>query len=377
MTLKRQQTTLRIALMLSELRPGGMERLAVHLAIGLKNSGLPVQVICLQGPGLLAPLLADENIPVVALESYGSKDISAFIRLRKELSKFQPSLIHLHDYASLPYLALANLFAKRRPLLFTAHGLLYEGFDSLQKRNRFFSRFLKGLSAVSGKVSARHRDYLAWTKPVPVIPNGVPPIAVNNQLRCQVRDELQCADTTHLFLAVGNPRPEKGFEDLLVAVSRLRDNGLNFMLAVAGTLTDGDYCRSLQQQLVDLKLEKHCRFLGFREDTAALYSAADSFVLSSRSEGLPMVILEAMMAGLPVVSTSVGGIPDAVGDTVLLVDPQNPAQLAAAMQKIIENKSLRKDLAENGRQHAIENYGVERMVDEYVGWYNSVLSAEC
>lgn len=149
------------------------------------------------------------------------------------------------------------------------------------------------------------------------------------------------------------------------------------MVAIAGTLAESDYCQKLQQLLVDLNLDQHCRFLGFRDDTAALYSAADGFVLSSRSEGLPMVILEAMTAGLPVVSTRVGGIPDAVGDNVLLVDAQNPEQLAETMRKIIYDVGGRKELAGKGKAHVEQNFGVERMVEAYVEWYGSVRSAKC
>jgi glycosyltransferase involved in cell wall biosynthesis len=126
-----------------------------------------------------------------------------------------------------------------------------------------------------------------------------------------------------------------------------------------------------------LQLDANCRFLGFRQDTAALYSAADSFVLSSRSEGLPMVILEAMTSGLPVIATRVGGIPDAVGNNVMLVDAQNPDQLAEAMNQMLTDSELRRRLAEAGKRHVATNYGVERMVDQYLGWYRQGLNNEC
>ena len=368
---------LRIALVVSELRPGGMERLVVHLASSLAKKKVAVKVICLQSPGQLAPLLSAENIPVVSLESHGGKDLSAVWKLRKELLAFQPSVINLHDYASLPYVALANLLAGRRPVAFTAHGLLYEGFENLQKRLRFFSRFLKSISAVSDKVAKRHAEYLLWDKPVPVIANGVPTVAVDHQKRQRVRFELGCSEQTQLFLAVGNPRPEKGFEDLLQAAALLRDAKRDFLVAIAGTLTESRYCLDLLQKLDELKIGDLCRFLGFRDDTAALYAAADAFVLSSRSEGLPMVILEAMMAGLPVVATKVGGIPDAVGEQALLVDAAQPAQLAAAMTRLITEPGLAEALGVAGKAHAEQTFGVERMVDGYVDWYGRVLSAEC
>ncbi len=375
MTSNRSEKEIRIALVVSELRPGGMERVVVHLAEELDRRNINVEVICLQSSGLLASLLTEKNVPVVSLESYGSRDFIALFKLRRELKRFQATIVNLHDYASLPYAALANICSAGRPLVFTAHGLLYEGFESLQKRLRFFSRFLTAVSAVSDKVARRHQEYLAWEKPAQVIANGVPEVPVDDESRRRVRGELGCTEDTHLFLAVGNPRPEKGFEDLLDAVAQLRLKNLKFFVAVAGTLADNQYCRDLSGKLGQLQLAAHCRFLGFRPDTAALYSAADSFVLSSRSEGLPMVILEAMTAGLPIIATRVGGIPAAVGDTALLVDGRNSEQLATAMGRMIADSDLRRRLAEAGKRHAKTHYGVGRMVDQYLNWYRQIIGS--
>ncbi|WP_282756052.1 glycosyltransferase [Desulfuromonas thiophila] len=372
---------LRIALILSELRPGGMERVVVHLAKGLAARNIPVRVICLQGEGLLASEFAGTPVQVIALNSFSGKDIMALWQLRRDLYRFKPSVVHLHDYASLPYAVIANgVSLHRRPLLFTAHGLLYEGFEALQRRCRFFSRFLWAFSAVSDKVADRHRDYLAWPRPIEIIANGVPAIPRDAGDRERVRTELGCESADFLFLAVGNPRPEKAFEDLIDAVALLREQfgeGRPFKVAVAGTLNDGDYCRMLRQRLDERGVADCCTFLGFRDDTAALYAAADAFVLSSRSEGLPMVILEAMTVGLPVISTRVGGIEDAVGDTALLVDSAQPAQLAKAMARLMTEPAQAQALATAGKAHVEQTFGVERMVDEYVGWYKKVLSAEC
>jgi glycosyltransferase involved in cell wall biosynthesis len=369
----RSEKVIRVAIIVSELRPGGMERVVVHLAEELWRRNISVEVICLQGAGVLASLLKANNISVVSLESHGSRDIVALLQLRSELKRFGATIVNVHDYASLPYAALAGLGIGRRPLVFTAHGLLYEGFEPLQKRLRFFSRFIKVISAVSDKVAKRHQEYLAWEKPIQIIPNGVPEIAIDAESRRRVREELGCAADTHLFLAVGNPRPEKGFEDLLAAAALLLQRNMKFFIAVAGTINESPYCRGLLDKMEQLRLATNCRFLGFRQDTAALYAAADSFVLSSRSEGLPMVILEAMTAGLPITATRVGGIADAVGDHALLVDARNREQLAEAMSRMIEDADLRLSLAEAGKMHARTYYGVERMVDQYLNWYLQVI----
>ncbi|MBB5346979.1 glycosyltransferase family 4 protein [Desulfoprunum benzoelyticum] len=365
---------LRLALILSELRPGGMERVVVHLARGLAARNIPVLVICLQGPGLLASEFEGTAVRLVALNSFSGKDLGAVWRLHRELSRFNPSVIHVHDYASLPYAAAANVLAGRKPLLFTAHGLLYEGFESLRSRNRFFVRFLTAFSAVSAKVAQRHREYLNWQKPIEVIANGVPAAPCDSANRERVRTEFGCNPGDFLFLAVGNPRPEKGFEDLIDAVALLPP-GQDARVVVAGTLNESDYCRMLLLRIDERQVGDRCRFLGFRQDTATLYAAADAFVLSSRSEGLPMVILEAMMAGLPVVATRVGGIPDAVGEQTLLVDAAQPTQLATAMARLATEPVLAENLAAAGKAHVERAFGVERMVDEYVGWYGKVLRA--
>lgn len=374
---KSSQQELRIAIILSELRPGGMERVVVHLAKGLSSRGIATMVVCLQNPGELARELEGTGVHLEALRSLAGKDISALWRLRTLLRSFCPSVINVHDYASTPYAVVVNWLACRAPILFTAHGLLYEGFDGLRRRYRFFSRSFSRLSAVSEKVAERHKEYLSWSGQVHVICNGVPAIQRNTQLRDAVRVELGIRPDGLLFLAVGNPRPEKGFEYLIDATAILRDTKgreRDFVVAIAGMLSDSEYCRMLHRRVEERSVQDRFRFIGFRSDTTALYSAADVFVLSSRSEGLPMVILESMMAGLPVVATRVGGVPDAVRDSGLLVKAANPKQLAFAMGRMLSEEGLADRLGRTGREHAFSTYGVERMVDDYIVCYEAIVA---
>lgn len=351
--------------------------MVVHLAKGLSSRGIATMVVCLQNPGELAQELEGTGVHFEALRSLASKDISALWRLRILLRRFCPSVINVHDYVSTPYAVAANWLAHREPILFTAHGLLYEGFDKLRRRYRFFSRFFTRLTAVSETVADRHKAYLSWSGHVSVIRNGVPAIQRNARLCDAVRAELGIRPDVLLFLAVGNPRPEKGFEYLIDATAILRDmeeRERDFVVAVAGKLIDSEYCRMLHCRVEERSVQDRFRFIGFRSDTTALYSAADVFVLSSRSEGLPMVILESMMAGLPVVATRVGGVPDAVKDRGLLVEAANSEQLAFAMGRILSEEGLADRLGRTGREHALSTYGVERMVDDYIACYETLVA---
>jgi len=367
----------RILLLLSELRPGGMERLVIHLANGLRERNVFVMVVCLQDKGELAEEIIESQNFVRAIGSHGSKDFRAVWKLRKIFQDFKPTIINIHDYSSLPYAALANLFFFNVPLMFTAHGLLYEGFEKLQKRYRFFSSFLSGFSAVSNAVANRHRNYLDWRKEIKVIPNGVPEIKKDDSSRDQVRNELGMDAHDIFFLAVGNPRPEKGFEYLIQAAVELKSmitERFRFKIVVAGKLSDSEYCRMLLAAVEAEDLKDCFVFLGFRSDTAVLYNAADIFVLSSRSEGLPMVILEAMTAQLPVIATRVGGIPDAVGQAALLVDPQDPGLLAAAMHELMANPDKRNTFARKGLTLVRKKYSMEKMVDAYIQAYEDLVN---
>jgi len=349
-----------------------MERVVVHLARGLAGRGIATLVICLEEPGALASELDPSAVGLEALHSHTGKDVRAVWRLRSLLQAFRPSVVHVHDYASAPYAVLGGRLALRKPVLFTAHGLLFEGFEGLRGRYRFFSRFFSGITAVSEEVSARHRAYLGWGKAIPVVRNGVPAVNRGAGLREEVRRELGLSPDDRLFLAVGNPRPEKGFEDLIDATALLGKEArgkVRAYTAVAGRFDGSAYCRMLSGRVEEQGVQDRCLFLGYRKDTAALYSAADAFVLSSRSEGLPMVILEAMTAGLPVIATRVGGVPDAVGDRGLLVDPGAPEALASAMARMVEDDDLAQGLGRAGQRHALAEYGVDRMVDEYVARY--------
>lgn len=371
---------LRVAIVLSELRPGGMERVVVHLAHGLSRRNIQTMVVCIENSGKLSPILAPTSVHLRSLRSTRSADLMAVLRLGRLIMTFAPSVINVHDYASAPYAVSANWIAGRVPVVFTAHGLLYEGFNRLRNRYRFFSRWFSRLTAVSDEVASRHRDFLNWSGSVSIIPNGVPSIEPKKDLRNQVRSEIGCRHDDCLFLAVGNPRPEKGFEDLIDATAMVCNKGIsrkkNIIVVIAGAMADTPYCNMLKERVKDHGIKTSCRFIGFRSDMDALYSAGDVFVLSSRSEGLPMVVLESMMAGLPVIATRVGGVSDALGENGLLIDPGQPAQIAKAMIRMMEEDGLPERLGRAGKEHALKLYSVDRMVDEYVAQYCSLVNGK-
>jgi len=373
----RLRTVRRVALVIDELRAGGGERVVAHLAAGLPELGVRTIVICLRKKGLLAEQLEAAGVAVRSIGSTKGFDVGALLALGRELRRFQPDVINVHDRSSMPYVVLARYLGCPCPVVFTCHGLLYNAASEPKLRYRLALRAAAGIVAVSEEVAERHAAEYGLSASADIIPNGVPHHARSREQRQAVRWELGIPEEVFVFLSVGNARPEKGFEDLLEAAAALdtRRPPRPFVCLVAGRMQNAQYCAGLLERQRALNLEQQVRFLGFRSDTPALYSAADAFVLSSRSEGLPLVVLEAMMAGLPVIATRVGGVPDAVpSDGGLLVDAAEPAQLGHAMERLLADSSLCEALGKQGQSHAAAQYGVEQMVARYVQAYERAVS---
>jgi len=365
------------ALVIHSMAAGGGERVVAHIATGLVQRSVRTMVICLAEAGPLAGQVESAGAQLAVIGSNKGYDFGAIGRLAKTLRRFGPEVINCHDRSSLPYVVLANCFAGRRPVVYTAHGLLYNADREPRLRHRMAMKGVRLATAVSEPVAARHGEYLAWRRRFEIIPNGVPDAARSDAQRSAVRRELGIGDAAVVFLAVGNARPEKAFEDLLDAAAALASRhagAAGFRVLVAGKMSDSPYCRDLLARRSRLGLEGVVEFLGFRSDTAALYSAADVFVLSSRSEGLPMVLLEAMTAGLPVAATRVGGVPSAVpAEAGLLVDPASPDDLADAMATLADDADLRARLGAEARRTALQRHGVDAMVDRYVAAYEAAI----
>jgi glycosyltransferase involved in cell wall biosynthesis len=264
-------------------------------------------------------------------------------------------------------------------VVLSCHGLL---FQQRQQGARFYHRWaarrVAAVTAVSEAAARDYAEFLGLALPVTVIENGVPDQVRQPDLGRRVRHELGMPNGAFLFVAIGNLKPEKGYEDLVDAARRLREGaaGVPFVVAIVGDTSDRPYRERLESQVSRLGLESAVRLLGHRSDTPAVYSAADAFVLSSRSEGLPMVLLEAMSAGLPIVATAVGGIPAVLERSAagLLVEPAHPAALAEGMRRLLSDGRLREELGARAADLARRQYSAAAMAGRYLDLYRWVVA---
>lgn len=371
----------RIALVVDRMTTGGKERVVMHLAAEFAAAGLQPLIICLRDLGSLGEQLARDGFAIQTIGSFRGWDLAAILRLRKVLWAFLPNVINVHDYHSLPYAAAAVGMSHRCPVVLSCHGLLLQQRKEGAKfYHRWTARRAAAVTAVSESAARDYTEFLGLAAPPVVIENGVPDQVRQLSLGQRIRHELGIADGVILFVAIGNMKPEKGYEHLVDAAHQLCLDaaGSPFVIAIAGEATDRPYRDRLETQIARLRLESVVRLLGHRSDTTALYSAADAFVLSSRSEGLPMVLLEAMSAGLPVVATAVGGIPTVLkgSGAGLLVEPGRPGALAEGMGRLLRDSTLRKDLGRRAANIARKDYSAAAMAGRYLDLYRRVAGTE-
>jgi glycosyltransferase involved in cell wall biosynthesis len=197
---------------------------------------------------------------------------------------------------------------------------------------------------------------------------------VPDRIRESLRRFLGLERDEFVWLAVGRFEVAKDYPNMLRGFAGARERCPQAVLLLVGRGSLQAETEALAQAL---GLGGAVRFLGVRNDVPELMSAADGYVMSSAWEGMPIVLLEAAAAGLPVVATRVGGNPEVVGDeeTGFLVPPRDSDALGLAMVRLMESsEAQRRSMGERGREHVRLHYGLDRVVDRWEELYREVLA---
>jgi L-malate glycosyltransferase len=343
---------LRILLVIKCLGQGGAERLLVDtVATGDAQAFTYEVAYVLAAENALVPALAAGGTAVHPLLGRGNWDLRWMARLRRLLLDGRFDVIHFHlPYtAALGRLVVASVPAAKRPaIVYTEHSL----WNKMAVLIRGLNRATIGLDRSLIVVSQAAHDALpeALKARARVIVHGVDLsrsdalIDHREDIRQRVRSELGVHQEEVLVLTVANLRPEKGYDVLLDTVRLMADRGLPVRVAAVGR---GPLDEELASRQQELGLGRSFQFLGPRDDVLELMTGSDIFVLASRQEGLPVVLMEATSVGLAIVATAVGGVPQVITDGVdgLIVPPGAPSALADALERLISDPQLRRRLA--------------------------------
>ncbi|HUC40231.1 MAG TPA: glycosyltransferase, partial [Gemmatimonadales bacterium] len=318
--------------------PGGAERMLASLANEQQTSGHPgIAFVPARIEGWLESELRGFGVPIeyVPLQKPFSRAFAH--ELAAAFRRHRVALAHSHEFTMAFYGAWASRLAGV-PHVITMHGSRYY---AQRWRRRLAMRWAVGLSAAVTAVShnlaeSMRKDLWLRRGRVSVVPNG---IRRRHAAANGIRRELGVGPEDRLVLSVGNLYPVKGHADLVTAVSYLAPRYPALHLAIAGR---GELADTLNREANARRIADRVHLLGLRNDVAELLASADAFVLPSRSEGLPLALLEAMFAGLPIVATRVGEVPAALanGSAGLLVEPARPDELATAIERILTDAEL-------------------------------------
>jgi len=356
---------------LTSLHIGGGERVALQLAKRQALDGERVAVVSFEEPpdGRLAIEFEEASVRVVRVPKRPGFDLTLPPRLLLQFRALGADIVHTHNPLPLIYAAAAGKLARAR-VVHTKHGPHPDRSHRLwlRRAGAACTHAFVAVSDDSGRFARSIRE--VSPRKLSIILNGTDTehFHPDADTRREVRAELGIDESAWLIGTVGRMADVKNHPLLIRALAPVLSKQLQLLIAGGGE----DEARTAA--LVDeLGVREFVHLTGPTRDVARLLTALDTFALSSKTEGLPLVIPEAMCTELPVVATAVGGVPKVVddGETGFLVAPGDEDALREKLLELQLDPELAIRLGKRGRQVACERYSVRRVADEYAACYRS------
>lgn len=372
-SLEADREPLRVAMVAPCLHDGGLERMVRDLTLELDRSAFTPAVFTVLEPGHYAEDLREAGIAVWDCREPRIRIRGIPLRLIRRLASFEPDVIHAHSGTWFPA-AVAKTVLRGPSLLYTEHGR-YPPEPWLRSVIEAWCGWRTDLvAAVSGAVADYIADFARLRKAPVVLPNGIDIErfrTTDPSTRRKMRRELGVPDDATLFVSVGRMVEAKNHAVLLEAFRRVRETCPDAHLALIG---DGPLEEELRRQAERLALGDHVLFPGFRDDVELCLHASDVFVLPSRTEGMPLALLEALAAGLPTIASDVGGVGEVLGEPPagLLVPAGRVDELAGAMGEVATSGPLRTRLSERARERS-EKFSLAVMTSGYAEVYRELV----
>jgi len=358
------------------LSPGGAERVAVHIVNGLNRERFEPIVISFADPMNcdLDELLSQAGVEVRYLAKKSGFDYRMYRRLHRVLTEYQPDVVHTHLQV-LRYALPTMLLLGNAKLLHTVHNLAEREIEPPARVVHRYA-FSHGVIPIAvGEEVAVSMKRLYGIAQCKVIANCIPTstYASPGVSRRQWRAQEGFAEDDVLFVCVARFARQKNHALLVKAFAQVCARHPNARLLLVG---DGVLRNDLETQVNGIGLASRVRFLGLRADIPEVLAACDVFVLSSEFEGNPLSVLEAMAAGLPTISTAVGGVPSLLekGTSGILVHSGDAEGFSKAMESLLLNGNLRQSMGVAAARRARERFDVANMVRAYEAVYESLQS---
>jgi glycosyltransferase involved in cell wall biosynthesis len=345
---------------------GGAQRYVFDLATTMKKQGHDVAVLC-GGNGPLVKKLEAEKIKTIRINEMGrdiyiGEEIESFFKIWRVLKNEKPDVFHINSSKMGGMGGLVGRLRGVKKIIFTVHGWAFNELRPAWQKLiiKFFVWLTILLSHKTICVSEKtKRDVEKW----PFIKNRLV-VIYNGILKFDLTSRV---DKTFTVGTISELHKVKGLDILLEAWSKFRKNHSAKLVI----MNDGAERENLQNMANKLGISDSVIFKGFVDNARSFLSNFDIFCMPSRSEGLPYAILEAGFAGLPVIATPVGGIPEIIetGTNGVLVPVEDKNVLFSTLVLLSENAELRKRLGTNLKASIQEKFSFQRMVEETSSLY--------
>lgn len=350
---------------------GGFEKYIVEEARQLNVKGYKLVVVFDREPLAksyirdLMDLGVDINVIPQTSKIYFIKNFNQLLK------KYKPEIVHTNFSSNIFFVMPLAIFYGVKRRIATEHCL--PGYNKLKLRiaAQLASMLTNNILPVS-KTSTLAKKKATWTgrRKIKTLYLGVEDKVYDKSI---VRSEIGISDDTIALMNVAYHHPVKGVDVLLDAMSIIvNEHGIrNIVLYQIGGGQTGKDTEFLHEKAKSLGIENNVKWMGIRNDVPRLLCGGDIYIQPSRSEGIPLSIMEASIASLPIISTNVGGNPEAVIDGIngFLVPSEKPIEMASAILKLYSNSKIRQIFGQSGRKMAVNTFclsnNVTRLLEEF------------
>ena len=361
--------------------PAGVEHFIINFARRLNRKCFDLTVGCLDAGGVLLDEIHSLGCSSFVLSRQSGLDWRLVVSLARIFSKQKFDIVHTHNQAAHFYAGLAAKISRVPCLITTEHSRHYIEERRIRRLEKLIlSSFTDRWVNVSQELAqlSIEKDGLL-SKKVRVIPNGIDierfrkPMSFYNDYNdiARMKKGLGIPSDAKLAIMVARLHPIKNHKILLQAVAAIKERIKNVHIILVG---DGELRDDLMELAQQLGIGNRIHFLGYRQDIPELLWLSDLFVLCSFTEGMPLSLLEAMAAGVPVIiartANKAGVITDGVNGKVVETDTK---ALAVGLANILENQDHYKRLAENGFEFVSKHFSLETMMKQYESLYEEIL----
>ena len=377
------EAPIRVMHMLAKYEYGGAQRVIRDIIACSEPGRFQYQVCGLLRTHAAREWIDDLGVQFVSADMGGVPSPSSLSRLVKLVRDFQPDILHCHSQAADVIAWTLRRSLGNPGMVATVHNMAEYYYEKRKEPGRRCEAWLHKIAmnrwpgtvvGIGAAIRQSFAPYIRNWDQMPLVENGIDEVrlrAQSQRSRQQVREDLGIDEDAFIFLSAGRLTEQKRYDVLVQAVSLLDEPDLQYVSLVAGT---GPLENQVRDLVSEHDLEHRIRLLGVRDDVPDLMNAADCFLMTSEVEGLPMALLEAMMLGLPTVSTAVGAIPDVITDgaTGRLTPSEDTSAIARAMREVLNAPQQARIWGEQAREQARSRYSALAMTRKYEQLYRDL-----